>query len=115
MFGGGLPQAWPYAAVALHYQAGFEDRYRAAVQNAERAIAILRDDTNFAIERIPNGTNIFRMRIQNVNPPVYQQRLESAGVLVHDAAGLIFTLQVNETWNRLPGAEIAGRFRKALG
>lgn len=115
MFGGGLPEVWPYAAVALHYLDGFEDRFRAAVQNAERAIAILRADTNFAVERIPNGTNIFRMRIQNVNPPVYQQRLESAGVLVHDATALTFTIQVNETWNAIPGAEIAARFQKALG
>jgi threonine aldolase len=115
MFGGGLPQVWPYAAVALHYLDGFEDRFRAAVQNSERALAILRDDTNFVIERIPNGTNIFRVRIPNVNPPVYQQRLESAGVLIHEATGLIFTMQVNETWNLLPGAEIARRFQKALG
>ncbi len=115
MFGAGLPQVWPYAAVALHYLDGFEDRFRAAVQNAERAIAVLQDDTNFAVERIPNGTNIFRLRIQNVNPPVYQQRLEAAGVLIHDAAGLIFTVQVNETWNAAPGAQIAARFQKALG
>jgi threonine aldolase len=111
IFGGGLP----HVAVALHYQAGFEERFRAAVENSERAIAILRDDSNFAIERIANGTNIFRMRIQNANPPVYQQRLESAGVLVHDATGLIFTLQVNETWNQVPAAEIVARFRRALG
>jgi threonine aldolase len=115
MFGGGLPQVWPYAAVALHYAGGFEDRFRAAMENAERAIAILRDDANFTIERIPNGTNIFRMRIQNVNPPVYQQRLDSNGIYTHDPVGYWFTIQVNETWNAYPAAEIAGRFRRSLG
>lgn len=115
MFGGGLPHVWPYAAVALHYAAGFEERFHAAVQNSERAIAILRSDSNFTIERIPNGTNIFRMRIQNVNPPVYQGRLDTAGIYTQDPAGYWFTIQVNETWNAVPAEEIAGRFRRSLG
>ena len=115
MFGGGLPHVWPYAAVALHYLDGFEDRFRAAVGNAEKAIAILRDDASFVIERVPNGTNIFRMRIPNVNPPVYQARLDAAGILTQLPSTLWFTIQVNETWNNAPGAEIAARFRRALG
>ena len=115
MFGGGLPHVWPYAAVALHYMDGFEDRFRAAVDNSEKTIAILRDDTNFVIERIPNGTNIFRMRVPNVNPPVYQGRLDAAGIVAQVPNGLWFTLQVNETWNNAPGEEIASRFRRALG
>jgi threonine aldolase len=115
MFGGGLPHVWPYAAVALHYLNGFEDRFRAAVENGERTIALLRDDTNFLIERIPDGTNIFRLRAQNVNPPVYQGRLDSAGLLTQNPEGYWFTLQVNETWNNAPAKEIAARFQRALG
>ncbi|MGI8990788.1 MAG: threonine aldolase family protein [Bryobacteraceae bacterium] len=115
MFGGGLQQVWPFAAVALHYVDGFDARFRSAVDDSERVLQALGADANFELERVPNGTNVFRMRVPNVNAPVYQQRLESAGVSARDPVGEWFTLQVNETWTRVPAAEIAGRFRKALG
>ena len=116
MFGGGLSHVWPFAAVALYYLNGFEQRFQSAVDTAERVISTLSKDANFELERIPNGTNIFRMRLTGVNGPVYQQRLDAEGIsTAAPAEGSWFTLQVNETWARVPAAEIAGRFRKALG
>src|SRR5207253_706331 len=35
MFGGSLRQAWPYAAVALHYLDGFGERFERAARTAE--------------------------------------------------------------------------------
>jgi threonine aldolase len=116
MFGGGLPHVWPYAAIALHYVAGFEERFRAGVANSEQAMKLLASEGHFTFERIPNGTNIFRMRVSDVNAPVYQGRLEEAGISANIPVGSEwFTLQVNETWGRIPATEIAHRFRKALG
>lgn len=116
MFGGGLPHVWPFAAVAMHYAEGFEERYRAAVENSERVLSMLGQDGHFKLERVPNGTNIFRMRVEDVNAPVYHGRLEEAGILAQSPLGTEpLTLQVNETWGRVPAAEIARRFRKALG
>ena len=114
MFGGGVAHSWPFAAVALHYLAGFEQRFRSSVEASEKVIATLRADANFGVEPIPNGTNIFRMRVFNVNAPVYKLRLEDAGISVADPVGDWFGIQVNETWNRLPAAAIAARFRQAL-
>ena len=114
MFGGGLPQVWPFAAVALHYLDGFEARFRAARDSAERVIATLGKDSNFGLERIPNGTNIFRLRVFGVNAPVYQHRLDNAGISASNPAGDWFHIQVNETWTRRPAMEIAERFRGAL-
>jgi threonine aldolase len=116
MFGGGLPHVWPFAAVALHFIDGFEQRFRAGMENAEQVIAMLSGDSHFSFQRIPNGTNVFRMRVSDVNAPVYQGRLEDAGITAHAPIGTDwFTLQANETWGRAPAAEIARRFRKALG
>ncbi len=115
MFGGGLPQAWPYAAVALHYLDGFERRFPTAVKTGEDVISLLGGDANFQIERVPHGTNVFRMRTTSVNVPVYHGRLEDAGISAAPPVADWFTLQVNETWNRASATEIAGRFRKALG
>jgi threonine aldolase len=114
MFGGGLHQVWPFAAVALHYFNGFEARFRTAMETAEHVISVLQKDSNFGIERIPNGTNIFRLRVFGVNAPVYQNRLELTGISTNNPTGDWFNIQVNETWTRLPAADIAARFKQAL-
>src|SRR5262249_26709712 len=41
LFGGGLYQGWPYAAVALHYLDGFPERFRKAVATATAPFARL--------------------------------------------------------------------------
>jgi threonine aldolase len=116
MFGGGLAQVWPFAAVALHFIEGFEQRFRNAADTAEQVISLLKGEGHFTFERVPNGTNIFRMHVSDVNAPVYQGRLEDAGISAHiPVGGDWFTLQVNETWARVPASEIARRFHKALG
>lgn len=115
MFGGGLHQVWPFAAVALHYLDGFEQRFRSGVETSESVLSALSKDGDFEFQRVPNGTNIFRMRLYNVNAPVYVGRLESAGITARAPSGDWITLQVNETWARVPAAEIVARFRKALG
>ena len=115
MFGGGLNRVWPFAAVALHFLEGFEDRFHSAVKASEKVIDTLAKDGNFEIERVPNGTNIFHLRTTGVNAPIYQQRLESAGVSARVPPGSRFTMQVNETWLRVPPEEITARFRRALG
>ena len=115
MFGGGLPHVWPYAAVALHYLEGFEQSFRKAKETADAVIATLSGDANFTVERIPNGTNLFRMRVHSVNGPVYQLRLEEAGISARPSAADWFTLQVNATWATVTAEEIVARFRKALG
>ena len=114
MFGGGLHQVWPFAAVALHYLNGFETRFRTAMEAAEHVIGVLQKDSNFGIERIANGTNIFRLRVFGVNAPVYQNRLDLAGIGTSNPVGDWFNIQVNETWTRVPAPDIAGRFRQAL-
>lgn len=115
MFGGGLPHGWPFAAVTLHHLEGFETRYKKAVDTAEAVISRLKNDGNFEIVRVPNGTNIFQMRTQNANGPVYQHRLQEAGVVAAAPSGQQMNLQVNETWGWASADEIAARFRKALG
>lgn len=115
MFGGSLPHAWPYAAVTLHYLDSFESTFRTAVQTAGVVIKALGSDSNFMLEQIPAGTNIFRLRVVNVNAPVYQLRLEEAGISARPPERDWLSIQVNSTWAPVPPAEIISRFRKALG
>lgn len=115
MFGGGLHEVWPFAAVAMHYFDGFEARYSKAVASSEAVIAALQKDGNFEIERITNGTNIFRLRVRGVNALVFQQRLLLAGITVGGPQNEWFNLQVNETWNRASSSEVIERFQKGMG
>jgi threonine aldolase len=115
MFGGGLNQVWPFAAVALHYADGFEQRIAKAVATSEQVIATLEKDGNYEIRRVPNGTNIFYFRVRGVNAAIYQQRIDDAGFTMGAADNEWFQIRVNETWNRAPAAEIIDRFRKGMG
>ena len=115
MFGAGLPHVWPYTAVALHYLEGFDQRFLKGITASEAVLKTLTQNSNFAIERIANGTNIFRLRVFNINAPVYHLRLTDAGVTAAAPQGDWFSMQVNETWGRLPAEEITRRFVVALG
>jgi len=115
MFGGGLPHVWPYAAVAMHFLDGFDARFRKGVETSEAVMQALGKNSNFGIERIANGTNVFKLRVFNVNAPVYKMRLFDAGITSGEPLNEWFTMQVNETWGRASASEITRRFTVALG
>jgi threonine aldolase len=115
MFGGGLSQAWPFAAVASHYFEGFPDRYRQAVEVSEKVIAGLQRDSRFEIQRMPAGTNIFEMHIKQGDPVRLQERLAAEGFVMARPRDGRLSLSVNETWNRATAAEILEKLRQAAG
>jgi len=115
MFGGGLHRSWPFAAVALHFFDGFEERYKKSVRASEKVISALQSNSRFEVARVPGGTNIFLLAAKGVEPQVFQQRVQDAGVTLASPAGDKFKIAVNETWNRVPPLEIVDRFRKGLG
>jgi threonine aldolase len=109
MFGNGLPQVWPFAAVALHYFKGFPERYAQAVATSERVIRGLQSDSRFEVSRVPNGTNAFYLRVRRVDPQVFHKRALDAGFVLAATRGDRFTVLVNETWGRPTAEEILAR------
>lgn len=114
MFGGSLSSAWPFAAVALHYMAGFSDRYARAVQVSETLIRDLGQRDGFTIERMPLGTNLFRLRVRTGDPAAFQKRLAARGVLLAAPQRDTFLIGVNETLNRMSAPELADAFTRAM-
>jgi len=112
MFGGGLNAVWPYALVARHYLDGFAQRYGTAVKISEDWIRGLPQDA-FAVERIPSGTNLFRLRVRGTDPTVFRKRLAERGVLLSPPQGDAFLVGVNETLNRTTAPELVDAFRRA--
>ena len=114
MFGGGLPQVWPFASVALHYLAGFGERYSRAVRASQDLMAGLRKHGGFTIEPVPMGTNLFRLKVQTSDAGAFQKRLATSGVLISAPQGNTFLIGVNETLNRTNAADLVERFTRAL-
>lgn len=116
MFGSALPQAWPLAAMALHGIEGFEERFAAGVRASEELIVALNGTHGLRVERIPNGSNIFKLHVAGSDPGAYSARLALEGILLPaPLPGGGFALKVNETLTRRPVAAIAGAFADALG
>jgi threonine aldolase len=116
MFGAGLPGAWPFAAVALHYLPGFVDRFRDAVAVSEAFIEQVTRHEAFTVERMAAGTNLFQLRVAGVDANAFRRRLLERGVELGGVrSGGSVLIGVNETWNRATADDLADRFRSALG
>jgi len=113
MFGGGLNTVWPFALVARHYLDGFSQRYGTAVRISEDVIRGLPQDA-FAVERIPSGTNLFRLRVRGTDPAAFRKRLAERGVLLSPPQGDVFLVGVNETLNRTNAPALIDTFTRAL-
>jgi threonine aldolase len=116
VFGGGLYQAWPYAAVALHYLDGFAERFQRAIGTARALFARLEEHSRFRLERIANGTNIVKLHLRDVNGAKYQAALKSRGVSINGPRpeSSEFMLTTNESLNRRPPDDLAMTFVEAL-
>ena len=118
MFGGALFQAWPFALLAKHYASSYLDHMSSAISVSEQFIAGINGATA-RVERIVNGTNIFRLVVAREQAETLRIRLAREGVFLSPPfernGEAVFSLLVNETWNRTTGAQLTSRFLAALG
>ncbi|MGE0443955.1 MAG: low specificity L-threonine aldolase [Vicinamibacterales bacterium] len=115
MFGGGLYQAWPFAAVALHYADGFADRLRKAIPIAEELATGLERLDGVSVRRIPNGTNLFGVQVPAARAAALRERLAADGIrLGAPAANGGFTVGVNETMARSSADALLDAFTRGL-
>ncbi len=117
IFGSGLYQAWPYAAVALHYLEGFPERIKQAVETANKMFALLEKQGQFKVEHQPQDTNIYQMRVNGIDPVQYQKNLAQRGIRVSRVSPTFPGIQllINESLNYSNAEELAKVFVEALG
>jgi len=113
MFGGGLSSAWPFAAVALHYLPGFDDRFSRAVKTSEELIRTLAQHRAFIVERVSPGTNLFHLQVRGADASQFRARLAQHGITLSAPQGDRFLVGVNETWNQRTVAELGDVFTRS--
>ena len=119
MFGGSLRQAWPYAAVALHFLDGFSERFERAAATAYHLWDALAKYQNCEVLRSPTATNVTRLRVTDRGAAALPERLLTGGITIRSPlraspTGAEFELFTNETILRRPIAEIIATFAAAL-
>jgi len=120
MFGGGLRQAWPYAAVALHYLEGFADRFARATAAADVLFRALGEQPGVRVVRSAASTNVTRLRICGAGAATLPERLNARGIAIRPplltaSAAAEFELVTNETILRRPTEQITADFLAAIG
>jgi threonine aldolase len=117
MFGGGLPYAWPLAAVALHSLDGFQERFGAGVAVGQALKPALNGISGLRVEEIQNGSNVFKLHVESGDPSTLRSGLRKKGLVLPGPNPNFrgFALGVNETWVRRPVEEVVGAFREVVG
>ena len=93
---------------------GFAERYSRAVRRSEELIRELGKRDGLAVERIASGTNLFRLRVNAGDPAAFRRRLAARGVMLPEPQRSAFLIGVNETLNRMSGAELSDAFARGL-
>jgi hypothetical protein len=61
------------------------------------------------VTRVPNGTNIFSLRVKGVDALAFQRRAGDAGFILSAPRNDRFSVLVNETWARATPQQILAR------
>jgi threonine aldolase len=116
MFGGGLPEAWPFAAGALEDLPGFIERLRTAIAASEQVFQAL-ESAGIPVRRVARGTNVAFLGLGAADPAGIQKALADARVRVRLPARGAKELRVtvNESWSRRDPGDLAQVLARAIG
>ena len=114
MFGGGLPTAWAFAAVALHFAETFADDYKQSWQKAETLFSLLQKDERFKITKFENGSHIVGLEVKKADVGRFKEALAKKNIQLSAPVGNGFLLKVNPSILRDTPQNLAGRFSESL-
>jgi hypothetical protein len=115
MFGGGLNQSWPFAALASEGLSRFSEEFAEAVRISEILIESLSRMKNFVVSRIPNGSNIFCLELAEGTAAAtkFAAAVRKRAILLPEASAGRFHLKVNTSLLGWEAAHIAAEFQAA--
>ncbi len=117
MFGGGMPQVWPFSSVALHYADSFQEEYKRAVHVFVKLKSILSESGIFNVVTFKGGTNVFFLEVlkKDIDLLIFREKLlkENIEILKPDLKKNGFFMKINVTLNRRSVDSIAKSFMGA--
>ncbi len=115
MFGGGMPQVWAFAAVALDYADTFMPEYQKALLQFAELEKLIKKENRFRIEKITNGTNVFRFFVDTTDMQQFRRNLASENIILPaPTKDQYFKLKINNTLNNRNMKDLLVLFNKAL-
>ena len=115
MFGGGMPQVWPFAVIALKYADAFLENYKLAIQKSNQLFSLLNKNSKLQFEHILNGTNVFNLYLKGADPEKFRSALLKEQIVLPAPTGNKFSMKINVTINRKTPEWIAQKFVEAIG
>jgi threonine aldolase len=118
MFGGGMPQVWPFASIALHYSRRFLSDYKSALKVFKDFSHILEYSGKFNVTIFEKGTNVFFLKpvIPVSSFADFRKKLFNMNIHIPPADNIKngFFLKINTTLNRIKSFELAEKFISAV-
>jgi len=116
MFGGGMPQVWPFASVAYHYLDGFLESYTLALEMANRLFMLLDKHSAFKVEQFSDGTNVFKFHVDLQDLNRFRKNLADQNIFLPapDNSFNGFKIKVNPSLLRTTAEKLSQQFVDAV-
>ena len=110
VFGGAIFHGWMAAAIASNTLDGFDRRFARVREEGEKLLGLLAAIPGIDVHRVPNGTNIAFLKLDERVATGLKERLSKVDVVTGDVIDGRLPLTFNETLLRKPVATIAAAF-----
>lgn len=116
MFGGGMPQVWPFAAVALNYLDGFIESYKKSLQHADAFFELIQKNGKINVSKLPAGTNVVKIKVPGISPEKLKNAMETQNIYIpagNEKTGDIF-IKINPSILRQTTDKLAKAFNSLI-
>jgi len=114
MFGGSMPNAWPFAAVALEYIDSFPGAYQQSLSAVDEIFRALAD--KFRLEKIGNGTNVMKLHVLKGSSVNIQKNLLAINIKLNNPANDFngFYIKINPSILRVEKTKLIQYFKESI-
>lgn len=110
VFGGTIFHGWASALIASKTLTGFDQRFAKVRAASEKLLGLLATTPGIAVERVPNGSNIAFLKLDEHVAKDLAARMEKANIVIGRVNEGRLRLTFNETLLRKPVESIAKAF-----